>query len=321
MVGPRVVSRFADLGCAVRVLATELPSRPFPPEVEVVLGDVADPAAARSAVDGIDVVLHMAGLLHAVGGAVPSIDAYRRVNVAGTREMVEASLVAGVRRVVFFSTIAVYGPGRGEVWDEHSAVNPDTPYAVTKAEAEDLVLRARRRDDVPLGVVLRLGAVYGPNLKGNYRRLVTALARGWFVPIGPGANRRALIHDLDVAEGAVLAATHPRAAGRLYNLTDGEEHTMADIIGAVCVALGRRPPWLRLPIVPVRVAVGGLERAAHLVGARPPLSQASIDKYCEDARVDVSRIRGELGFVPKVGLSAGWSDAIAGLHGSGLQGK
>ena len=104
--------------------------------------------------------------------------------------------------------------------------------------------------------MLRLGAVYGAQVKGNYRRLLSALARGRFVPIGSGRNRRTLIYDKDVARAALLAVCHPDAAGRVFNVTDGEVHTMATIVRTLCTALGRRPPCLTLPAGPVRALAG-----------------------------------------------------------------
>lgn len=317
MVGPRVVERFVTSGFRVRVLATKAPEHLFAPDIDMRIGDVADPVTASSAVDGVDTIVHMAALLHASERAGLDRKAYQRTNVQGTREMVDAGLRAGVRRLVLFSTIAVYGPGKGEVWDEGSPVRPDTLYGMTKVEAERVVLGARRLDSTPLGVVLRLGAVFGPNLKGNYLRLVQALATGRFAPVGPGANRRVLINDRDVAEATFLAATHPLAAGRVYNVSDGEEYSVADIIAAICDALGRRPPRFRLPLAPVRLTVGVVEAVARLVRACPPVSRAALEKYTEDTRVDIERIRVDLGFVPKCGLKEGWVEAIAAMRESG----
>jgi len=203
------------------------------------------------------------------------------------------------------------------VWDEASPLSPHTPYAITKAEAERVVLNARRRDGSPLGVVLRLAAVFGPNLKGNYLRLVQAIAAGRFTPVGVGDNRRALIYDRDVAQAVVLASTRPAAAGQVYNLSDGMEHSLADVIGAICDALGRPRPRMHLPLAPVRGTVAVVETLARLVRARPPVSRATLDKYTEDTRVDSRRIREDLGFVPRFDLAAGWTDAIAGMRASG----
>ena len=67
--------------------------------------------------------------------------------------------------------------------------------------------------------MLRLGAVYGSRIKGNYERLVRSLVRGRFIPVGYGANRRTLVYDKDVARAAVLAAIHDAAAGKIYNVS------------------------------------------------------------------------------------------------------
>jgi len=317
MIGPRVVERFAAAGFRVRVLASRPKPELFGPEIDVRIGDVTDPSAARSAVQNVDAVVHLAARLHVMDGSSLDLAAYRRANVDGTRNMIDAAIEADVRRFVFFSTIAVYGPGRGDLWSESSPIDPDTPYGATKAEAERLVLAATRRDGAPLGVVLRLAAVFGPNLKGNYLRLVRALAAGRFVPLGTGANRRALVNDRDVAAAALLAATHPAAAARVYNVSDGVEHSLSSVIDAICEALGRRPPRLHVPLAPVRMAAGIVEALARLVSVQPPVSRAAIDKYTEDTRVDSGAVGRELGFVPRSDLREGWKDAIAAMRRSG----
>ena len=81
----------------------------------------------------------------------------------------------------------------------YATLQPDTFYAQTKLAAEQIVLNARRAEGQPLGTVLRLGAVYGSRIKGNYRQLLKALAKRRFVPIGQGQNRRTLVYDRDEA--------------------------------------------------------------------------------------------------------------------------
>ncbi len=318
MVGPRVLDAFRQAGFAVRTLSNTPPdSGSVPADVEVRTGEISDAATVRDAVEGVAVVVHLAALLHIPDPPASLRDAYERTNVGGTRAVVEASLAAGVERVVFFSTIAVYGEATGDVLTEDSPVRPATLYARTKAEAERIVLAARTAGGTPMGVVLRPGSVYGARVKGNYRRLVRALARRRFVPIGAGSNRRAMVYDKDVADAAVLAATHPAAAGRIYNVSDGEGHTLREIIGTICDALGRTPPRWHVPLWPVRAGVGLVESAARVVGARPLVSRATIDKYTEDIAVDSRRIRDELGFAPRYDLRAGWREAIAGMREAG----
>ncbi len=119
----------------------------------------------------------------------------------------------------------------------YATLHPDTFYAQTKLAAEKIVLNARGADGQPLGTVLRLCAVYGSRIKGNYERLTHALVRHRFIPIGSGLNRRTLVYDKDVGRAAVLAVSHPAAAGphtnpvgvgagRVFNVTDGTFHTL-----------------------------------------------------------------------------------------------
>ncbi len=215
-----------------------------------------------------------------------------------------------MKRVVLFSTIAVYGPSDGCVLNEMSPTHPDTFYAQTKLSAEQIILHAKGPDGQPLGTVLRLGAVYGSRIKGNYERLVRALACHRFIPIGSGLNRRTLVYDKDVGRAAALAVSHPAAAGRVFNVTDGEFHTMNDIIATICQALGRKPPRLSLPVGPTRGLIGLVETGCRSIGLKPPITRAIIDKYTEDIAVDSSLIQKELGFVPQYDLKAGWEETI-----------
>ena len=203
------------------------------------------------------------------------------------------------------------------VLDENSPVQPDTFYAQTKLAAEQIVLNARGADGQPLGTVLRLGAVYSSRIKGNYERLTQALARNRFIPIGDGRNRRTLVYDQDVARAAALAVSHPAAAGRVFNVTDGGFHTLNEIIESICSALGRKPPRLSLPVGPVRFAAGIVEDLVRLVGRQAQISRATIEKYTEDIAVDSSRIRTELGFKPQYDLRSGWQETVQEMRRMG----
>jgi nucleoside-diphosphate-sugar epimerase len=235
---------------------------------------------------------------------------YRRINVGGTATVVEAAIKAGVKRVVLFSTIAVYGPADGQELNEQSPTQPETFYAQTKLAAEKIVLNAKRANGQLIGTVLRLGAVYGSRIKGNYERLTHALARNRFIPIGSGLNRRTLVYDKDVGRVAALTVTHPAAVGRVFNVTDGEFHTLKEIIESICSALGGKPPRLSLPVGPTRILAGLIEKGAYAIGIKPPVTREMVDKYTEDIAVDGSLIQKDLGFAPLCDLRASWEETI-----------
>ena len=315
-VGPRVVHALDQAGFRIRAFSFDAPAAGMLPQsVEVLIGDVTDQVAVQSAMQGVDVVVHLAALLHIVNPPFEMREKYERVNIGGTATVVEAAIKAGVKRVVLFSTIAVYGPSDGRVLNEMSPTHPDTFYAQTKCAAEQIVLSARGADGQPLGAVLRLGAVYGSRIKGNYERLTRALARNRFIPIGNGLNRRTLVYDKDIGRAAALAVSHPAASGRIFNVTDGEFHTLNEIIESICSALGRTPPRLSLPVGPTRTLISLLEKGSHAIGLKPPVTREMIDKYTEDIAVDGSLIQKELGFVPQYDLKTGWEETIRERRG------
>jgi len=355
-IGPCVVHALVQSGFRIRAFSIDVPTAGiFPQNVEVLLGNVTDQPAVQSAMQGVDAVVHMAALLHIVNPPLELREKYELVNIGGTTTVVQAAIKAGVKRFVLFSTIAVYGPSDGCVLNEMSPTHPDTFYAQTKLAAEKIVLNARGADGHPLGTVLRLGAVYGSRIKGNYERLTRALAgnlgtryqflaklghvpglpvpRFPFVPVGKGLNRRTLVYDKDVGRAAALAVSHPGATGRIFNVTDGAFHTLNEIIESICSALGRRPPRLSLPVGPTLGLVGLVEKGCHvmrIMGTRsrilansghvPTISlaiRAMIEKYIEDIAVDGSLIQKELGFVPQYDLQAGWEEAIREMREGG----
>lgn len=283
-VGPAVVDALLQAGWRVRLLVRGTCDRT---DVEIVQGDLRDPDSLRKAVDGVDCVVHMAGLLHIVDAGKELDAEFRALNVDATRTLVEAS--RGIR-FVFFSSISVYGSDGP--FDETSPVNPQTSYARTKVEAEKIVIDAG-------GTVLRIAAVYGDRMKGNYASLVRAIHRRLFLPIGAGTNHRTLVHDRDVGRAVVLVLTSERAARQIYNVTDGTTHSIAEIVEAISAGFGRRGPRLRVPVLAVRA-----------VGAVVPGVARLLERYREEVRVDGSKIRRELGFRPEADFRAAWREAV-----------
>ena len=313
-VGPSVVRACQAAGYSVRTLSVDAADHDvLPSGVDARVGDVCDSQTVRSAVAGVELIVHLAALLHQFQNVAGLDREYERVNVGGSENVVRAAIAEGVRRVVSLSTIAVYGPTLGQLVDEDTPAHPDTVYAQTKLAAEQAVLSATSGGK-PIGTVLRAAAVYGSRVKGNYRRLALAIARRRFVPLGPGLNRRTVVHDRDLASAAVLAAAHPAAAGAVFNVSDGHVHTLADIIGAIYRALGRRPPRFWVPLVALRAATSLSENTARLVGLHPPITKSLLEKYAEDVAVDATLIQRRLGFVPLVDLESGWQETMAALR-------
>ncbi len=314
-VGPVLVNALLREGHRVRVLSRhDAPRDVFQSPIEAIVGDVAGPHSVERAIAGTTTVFHLAAKLHVPNPPEHMRAEYERVNVDGTGVLVEAARAAGVHRLIFFSTVSVYGPTGLVPVDETATPHPDTVYAETKLRAEQIVLAAKNVDGEPLGVVLRMAAVYGPRMKGNYLALVNSLAKRRFLPVGNGSNLRTLVYDRDAVRAAILAALHPGAAGRIYNVSDGTVHCLRDIIGAICAALGRRPPRLFVPLHATRLAAALADRVIPITGRSARLLPA-VDKFVESAAVRADRIQHELGFRPEYDLKRGWQETVAAMAG------
>ncbi len=214
VVGVPLVRELLRQNYQVRILARGGDAKQiFPAAVEIVTGDLSDQAALERSVAGVETVFHLAAKLH-INNPNSDLDRkYIKTNVEATIELLKLAKSNGIKKFVFASTINVYGAGDGVcVFDETSRINPQGIYAQTKAEAESAVLSE------DFAVVLRLAAVYGSRMKGNYVRVLKAIERKRFFFVGDALNRRTLIHHDDAARALILAAE--KAAGKsLYNAT------------------------------------------------------------------------------------------------------
>lgn len=308
-VGLAIVRRLLATGYRVRILDMKLPlPGQLPDEVEPLQGDIGDRTILARATQGADVVFHLAAKLH-INNPDPSLrDEYYRINVEGTRRVMDAAVDAKVSRLVFFSTICTYGPSVfPNVLDETSPVSCDSWYSKTKYEAEQIVLGQGP------SVVLRLAAVYGPRMKGNYVRLLQSLQKHRFLYVGSGQNRRTLVYDEDVAAAALLAAEHPQAMGQLYNVTDGQVHTLKEIVETMCRVLARRPPSIHIPVSLMKMCCGIAEAGIRCLGRRSPITRQLVDKLVEDVAVTDAKIERELHYRPQVDLARGWRQVAEAL--------
>jgi UDP-glucose 4-epimerase len=312
VVGPVLIRSLLERSYGVRALVRRpIAENELPDGLEIVQGDLSDEEVLKRAVEGVDIVFHLAAKLH-INNPSPSLkEEYRRVNVTGTKTLLDAAKGASVKRFVYFSSIAVYGKSvsRGMI-TETDEVFPDTLYAETKYEGEQIILNTLSKTEERFGVVLRLAAVYGKGMKGNYPRLVNALKKRRYVHIGEGTNRRTLVHVKDVSRAAIIAAEHSAAAGNIYNVTDGAVYSLKEIIETICKVLEIAPPRFRLPERPVRMLAGAFEDAFALIKKRAPVNRATIDKLLEDIAVSGDKMKTELGFEPEYDLLSGWREAL-----------
>jgi nucleoside-diphosphate-sugar epimerase len=293
-VGNAIARRLADDGVEVHALVRSPErARVLPAGVQPVFGDVTDPPSLRAALDGAATVYHAAGIPEQWRRDVGE---FTRVNVDGTRNVVDAALAAEVERFVYTSTDDVLVQAPGAPFDE-SVVNPnpgETPYQRSKQEADRIVTAALDRG-LP-AVFLHPAGVYGPApfLVKGLNDLLMQLAKRKTPALLPGGM--AVAYSEDVADGHVLAAAQAEVGAR-YLLAESFQ-PLTDIARAVARAEPRAKVPRVMPLAIARIVSTAGERVAQATG-RPPMIPRSVLHFLErGSRPSGARARTELGWNP-----------------------
>lgn len=274
--------------------------------VEALTGDIRDVPLVRRAVEGVDLVYHLAAVFRRAG--VPASE-YRAVHVDATRQLVEAAADSGVRRIVHCSTVGVHGDVRGDgPATEDAPFHPMDIYQQTKLEGEWMARETARRTGVPLTVV-RPGPIYGPGDRRLFK-LIGGVARRRFKILGDGRPRFQMVYVDDLIEGFRLAGEHPDAAGRIYIITGREAPTLRELVDEIAEIAEVPAPRLRLPVWPFWLLGAACEAVCVPLRIEPPIFRRRVKFFTSNRWFDTSRARQELGYVPKVPLREGLARTI-----------
>ena len=306
MLGGATARALAERGDDVTVLQR----RPAGLGLREVQADVADPDAVLRAVDGHDAVVHLAAKVNITGAWAD----YQRINVEGTRAVVEACRRSGVARLVDVSSPSVAHAGSSLVGAGAGPADPDAargPYARSKAAAELLALAA---DGPSLAVVaVRPHLVWGPGDTQLVARIVRRAGQGRLPLMGAGA---ALVDTtyVDNAVDALVAALDRCAPdgvhGEALVVSNGEPRPIAEVLGAWAQAGGAPRPSRHLP-VPLALAAGAVVEGLWALrpgdDADPPMTRVLVEQLATAHWFDQRRTRAALDWRPAVSLDEGFA--------------
>lgn len=273
---------------------------------QAIVGPIGAKTDWTDALRGIDVVIHLAARVHVMHEtATDPLAAFREVNAAGTENLARQAVQAGVKRLVYVSSIKVNGEETvdGRVYRESDEPAPRDPYAISKWEAEQALHRVATETGLEV-VIVRPPLVYGPGVKGNFVQMLAVLAKGIPLPLASVRNQRSLVYVGNLVDALVTCATHPAAAGQTYLVSDGEDVSTPGLLRHLGTALGRPA---RLFMCPPNL----LEFAGRLTGRRD-----QVDRLLGSLRVDSGRIRHELGWHPPFTLQQGLQRTAAWYSGT-----
>ena len=262
-----------------------------------------DPSSWDAVLAGATCVVHLAARVHVMNDhAADPLLLYRAVNTAATLDLARRAVRAGVRRLVFMSSVKVSGERTpaGQPFREAQAPAPEDPYGISKWEAEQQLLALGRETGLEV-VIIRPPLVYGPGVVANFARLLQTVQRGVPLPLAGVHNQRSLIALPNLVDFVVRCIQHPAAAQQTFLVSDGDDVSTPELIRRIAHAQGRPA---RLFYVPPAALVA----AARMLGRGP-----AVERLCGNLQIDSNHARTLLGWTPPVSMRDGLAQTVQAL--------
>ena len=258
-----------------------------PGEIEIVRGDICDRSSVAKAMDGVEVVFHLAALI-AIPYSYEAPFSYLRTNIEGTVNVLEAARNLKVDRVVHTSTSEVYGTAERVPIDEDHPLQPQSPYAASKVGADQMARAYHLSFGLPV-VTLRPFNTFGPrqSARAVIPATITQCLRGDRVGLGNLAPTRDFNYVADTVDGFLLAGASENAVGRTINVGSGREISIRDLVSKIAELVGRE-----------------IQIVAEDERKRPETSE--VDRLLADNTL----AREVLGWKPSVSLEEGLEETI-----------
>ncbi|WP_235272649.1 UDP-glucose 4-epimerase family protein [Methylotenera versatilis] len=258
------------------------------------VGDIDGKTDWSRALEDVDVVIHLAARVHVMNE--PSDDplaAFTNVNVDGLRNLALQAAKANVKRFVFVSSVKVNGEFTNkQPFTENDVPNPQDPYAISKWEAEKALRKIEKETGMEV-VILRPPLVYGAGVKANFASLLKLVNKKLPLPLASINAKRSLIYVDNLVDAIIVCASHPKAAGQTYLVSDGEDASMPQLINKIANALNKPSYLLPFPVSIMRLL------------AKLTCKSASVDRLTQSLMIDSSKIHQELDWRPPFTMEQG----------------
>jgi dihydroflavonol-4-reductase len=267
--------------------------------------DLTDEASMAEALKGVEAVVHLAAYYTFTGRK----ELYEKINVQGTKSLLEACQRNGVKRFIYCSSTEAMGPVSNPPADEDAPLNPQYEYGRSKARAEDLV-KASGLD----WTILRPSGIYGPSNVDDVSYYFITSFKGFaskFI-IGSGKNYIQFVHVKDVVQGFLQALDRPGSIGGTYIITQAKPYTYEEVYRVLAKIFGQPEPKWRLGRRMAMLMMLPIEGINALIGRENFLyRRETVKSVTSDRAFSIERARRDLGYEPRYDLPEGMAETVA----------
>lgn len=301
-VGTRLTSDLLRSGHQVTIADIE-PSNSYP---DLRLdADVRAFDSLLSACHECDVIINLAA---AHRDDIRPISLYYDTNVTGARVTCQVAEKLGIQKIVFTSSVAVYGHQHGEP-DEESLHQPIGPYGETKSQAEKVYKEWHAKDPAKRTLmIVRPTVIFGPSNRGNVHTLMDQITKGHFLMVGNGENKKSMAYVGNVSAFLNHSLSFDKGL-HIFNYVDKPDYSMKDLVDLIKQRTGIKTSSLRLPKI---IGLGAgmiLDVIARATGRKLPISRVRVEKFCATTVFKADRVAAS-GFVAPTALEQGLIETI-----------
>ena len=295
-IGQSLCKTLSKSGKSVRGIVRSQNAFSKNPDIEYVsVGDIVHKKDWKNILVDIDCIIHCAGRAHIMSETKSdTLKIYRSVNVDVTKRLAEEAAAAGVRRLIFLSSIGVLGldTNNRKSFLQSDEINPIENYAISKYEAEQALLQISDKTGIET-IIIRSPLVYGPSARGNLARLIKLVSSNIPLPFSRINNKRSMIGIDNLIDLLIHCINHPKAIGKTFLASDDEDLSTPALIELIASSFERKAYLFPVPLF--------LLKFLGLVFGK----QKEINRLTGSLRIDNSYTKETLNWKPPISVEEG----------------
>jgi UDP-glucose 4-epimerase len=266
---------------------------------KVIVGEINANTDWQETLKEVDIVVHLAARVHVMHETDSDpLTAFERINTAGTLNLAKQAASSGIKRLIFLSTIKVNGEQTQQTYSASDLVNPTDPYGLSKWHAEQALRTTRDKSGMEI-VIIRPPLVYGPQVKGNFLRLVTLIDKGWPIPLASVNNKRSMVSVDNLCDLIKTCLFHSKADGELFLVSDGSDLSTPELIRLIANSMKKTVKLLPFPVAWLYFFAGLIHK------------RQEVERLCGSLQVDIQKNQEILDWQPPFSVAEGVRKTVA----------
>ncbi len=268
-------------------------------------GDILNPEDILFAAKDADAIIHLAAAHHDFG---ITEEEFFDVNVKGTQNILDCAHKLGIKKYIFYSSVAVYGNST-DCADENTASNPVNTYGKSKLEAENLIHKWAKENPKREAMILRPCVIFGPNNFANTYKLINSIYRKRFFFVGKGDNIKSVAYIENLVDATIFLLERLKPGIDVYNYSDYPQMTISQTVKTISKHLSCDIPKFRVPLTPAIMLTSIFDLLGKILSVNFPITAFRIKKFNMSTQFGSEKIR-SAGFKQKISLSEGFRRMI-----------